>query len=1574
MSGSNHHSGHGSNGVAKAPVDALVPAAPRPAPADGRRLDVSKNLAGKRFVVIGGTGFLGKVWLALVLDKYPEIGHLYLLVRSRKDQTSEERFWASIAPSEVLRPLREKHGAGWENFFREKITPINGDVSIANCGVDADSLGHIDAVVNVSGVVDFSPPLDEALDVNAFGVQNLVSLARKLGDLPVLHTSTCYVAGNRTGQVDEVDPREFPFPRADELDRSQWDPSREIAECMDLVKMARHRVDDAFRQTRFLDEARANLEHRNEPSTGRVLEEEIQRVRRKFVEKQLVEAGTERAVFWGWPNIYTYTKAIGEQILAHSGLRFTIVRPAIIESSIRFPFPGWNEGINTSAPLIYAVVNGLGQLPVGEHTMLDVIPVDQVASGMVLALAALLEDSHKAVYQCGTSDLNGIKVSRLIELTSLYKREYWSNSDKNPLLAFVMRHYEAVPITPAEFQLRGSPGIGKAAQFLGSMLRKAAVGPTAAVLKPASKALTSYGKFASKNGDLINVFLPFLTNDYIFSCRNTREVYARAADADREKLDWTPDQLDWREYWNQVHTKGLEKWIFKEIEEKQKRPLKQAKRHETLPALLDEMAERHDLLPALMRLETDGLSRISFREWRQRSNGVAAKLAAAGVKPGDRVFISGANHPAWAIAYFGIMKAGAVAVPVDKELEAQQFLNVLRSSEAKVALWDREVEKRVGPSARRELPAVQSFELVEFADESCIGLEPPAVTVRPTDLASLIYTSGTTGIPKGVMLSHANFCSLLASLSPLFSIGTNDRMLSVLPLHHTFEFTCGMLLPLSCGTRIVYLDEINGDRLAKGLKEARITTMAGVPALWQLLERKIQQQAADSGWAAEKYIEWGGELNRWLGKNFGVDAGKVLFAPIHSALGGNIRYLVSGAAALPPDTQKFFSGLGLHLTEGYGLTEAAPVLSVQQASPRAKRGSVGKAIPGVEIKLLDADANGVGEVLARGPNVMLGYANNPEATKAVLDEDGWLHTGDLGKFDRDGRLSIVGRAKDVIVSASGENVYPDDVENLIGRIRHVAEYAVVGVDNPAGGERVALLAQPDKSSREDEDRAERFARANKGIKEAIDKLPLNSRPVVIQLYDAELPKTATRKVKRSEVKKILARMVVASTAVESEDGDTTTTPIRATIARLAHKKAHEITAGTRFQADLGFDSLMMMELVLSLEQQLGDRKLPDDLAKVETVGEAEKLLGAVPQVVKRREEKARQPEAITFPEPVRDAVKSLLGRAQIAFYDKVMEPKVTGRAYIPHNRNTIVIANHASHLDMGFVKYALGSYGQDIVSLAAQDYFFEGKWRRAYFENFTNLAALERKSGNIGKALKQAGEILEAGKTVLIFPEGTRSSDGQITEFKRSFAHLALTYKVDILPLFLRGTYDSLPKGGAVPTSRQISAHIGPVLEVAELERLTGDLKFADRVRRVAEIGQLSVEALRDGEVLDLKRIQAKELLALSQKEHPMVLLFRELEHKFQPGAVEAPVSFYFTLGNDEQSKWSLTVTSERCSILMGKPAGGTADCVLKTSPDLFTRIVRESYVPGIDEFMSGAIKSNDVSLLGTFQRAFNLS
>jgi long-chain acyl-CoA synthetase len=1571
------HAPHGTNGCE-------APATPIPS------LDVRVQLEGARLLVLGGTGFLGKIFWVMMLARYPSVGRIYLLVRKSKTKTSEERFWAEIATSECLDPLRTLHGEGFEAFLKSKIVPIDGDVGLSNCGIDGTLLkeisGTIDAVVNVAGVVDFNPPLDEALDTNAFGAQNLVALSRALGGAPLMHTSTCYVVGNRDGLILEETPGErFPFPRAEELGRDLWDPKREIDDCLDLIAQAKSRAEDGFRQSDFMERATKSLIRRGEPTIGQPLADELKTVKRKYVSDRLVEAGLERATHWGWPNIYTYTKSIGEQIIAGSGIPFTVCRPACCESTIEFPFPGWNEGIGTSAPIIFLAMKGHHQL-LGRDCILDFIPADTVCAGMIVTLAELLEGTAKPVYQYGASDTNPGTSARFGELIGLYKRKYFQRRGKgNPFVNFLQQHFEPAIVELDRFNAVGPGAIAKASKVMARMLRQAP-GPAAALGKPAAKALEGLARQEEKIDFILQLFAPFtLDQKGPFSCANTHAAYARLSPEDRAALPWYPEKIDWADYWMNQHMPAMEKRVLPWMEEKYKKELAPLKAHATLSSLVDQMAERYEHAVAFGRLEEDGIARTTFADVQARSNAVAARLAALGVKKGDRVVLSAHNHPDWPLSFFGIVRAGATAVPVDPAMDPASFANVVRESEARVVLWDAKVEEACGAVLTRELGAatpittrhleVMTPALSNAGDPP--SLARPAIPVYEDDVASLIYTSGTTGKPKGVMLTHSNFTSLVAALAPLFPLTGGDRVLSVLPLHHTFEFTCGMVLPFSRGARVVYLDELKGDRVSAGLKMSRATAMVGVPAVWQLLERRIMTQVSAKGPLAEKAFDIAAELNRKLGKTTGIDLGRILFGQVHEALGGNIRYLISGGAALPKDTAQLFAGLGFKLTEGYGLTEAAPVLTVAKAGSPA--GQVGKAIPGVTIKIDSPDEHGVGEVLARGPNVMAGYTDKG-ATDDVMSADGWLHTGDLGKLDRSGRLVLAGRVKDVIVTSTGENVYPDDIERMLGKIAHVEELAIVGVTGRSGGERVGCIAVP-----ETDDtvlRSARLERAQNALRSAVSKLPYGKQPTIIHLYDAPLPRTATKKVKRNEARKMLERMIAATTRSEETDGEAPSSPVRVAIAAVKGKKTSEIHGDLTMGDELGFDSLALTELLVALEAKYGALD-PKQLQSCRTVADVEALVGTEraslrPQAIASRykiEGRAgakKEDKTLVLPEQVQEQGKKLIGKVQDFFYGEMMRSKISGRAFIPHNRNTIVVANHGSHLDMGFARHALGTYGEDIVTLAAQDYFFEkGTLQRAFFENLTNLRAVDRKSG-LRASERQAGEILSQGRTMLIFPEGTRSTDGEVHEFKPLLGHLALTYNVDILPLYLGGTRDAMPKGSKIPTKRDLFARVGPPITVTDMKRLTKGLSPADAAREVAKLARRAVDALKQGDVIDASRMKSLEENE-EPKEHPLVTLFAYLERKFDSGAVDKPMSFYFTLGDDANAKWTVRVSKDKCEVKAGKPEGGTADCVLKTSPEIFTRIVRDAFTPGPAEFLSGAIKSNDVGLLMTFQKVFQL-
>lgn len=1560
------------------------------------RLDVRTLMRGRRFLVMGGTGFLGKVWLSMVLDRFPDIDHVFLVVRqrTRKDgsirQSSEERFWAEVATSPVFDPIRlKKPGTAFEAFLREKITPIPGDVTKPFAGVPQevrDGLrGTLDALVNSAGVVDFNPPLDYSLNVNAFGMQNLIALAKDVSGpnkpLKFMHTSTCYVAGDRTGQVDEIDPREFPFPKAESLAKEHWDPAREIAECLDLVENVRHRSNDAFRQSAFLDEAKRNLRKKSEPARGSALKDEMEKVKRAYEEKRLIDGGTERAQYWGWHNIYTYTKSIGEQILCASGLPFAIVRPAVIESAVTYPSTGWNEGINTSAPLMYLANAGRLLQPTTEESVLDVIPVDLVAIGMILSLCELLEDTHKVVYQYGSSDTSPLKVTDLVELVSLDKRKHLrKNPEGNPVVSWVKQRIEASSVSVDRYTNSGplvrSKQLGRLSKWVGGFKQ----GPLSNLTRPAAKSLEGFSKSLVIASKITDQFVPFTaTHNYRFSTHHTRQAYERLEEADKALLPWNPEQIDWYDYMMNVHGPGLRKNVYPKIEDRIKRPRKALRQHDHLLDLLDEVADRFDLVPALMRTHDEGFLRVSYAELHQRAGDCARRLAAAGVVPGDRVLLSGLNHPDWPISYFGILRAGAVAVPMDPAMEAHKASNIARASAASLAILDKK--------ARESFADVLSIDVIDIhdaadwlTDAQRAEASLPELETTGDSLASILYTSGTTGDPKGVMLTHGNFTALLASLASIFPLSSEDRVLSVLPLHHTFEFSCGLLLPLSLGAQIIYLDEINGERLSYGLQQGRVTAMVGVPALWQLLERRISGQIKDQGALFNTLIKGALEVNRRFGKTTQLDLGRLMFSPVHDRLGGNIRFLISGGAALPKDTQDFFNGLGLHLSEGYGLTEAAPVLTVAEAGPGKKGGNVGKPIPGVKIKIINPDDNGIGEVAAKGPNVMLGYYGNDAATQKSIDSDGWLHTGDMGKLDHRGRLVLMGRAKEVVVTASGENIYLDDVENTLGQIRHVKEYVLVGVDDERGGERLGMLAVTDEPG-EGRSRHQVYEDAMDAIQGAISDLPAVLRPAVVKLVDADLPRTATRKIQRRECQKILQKIIDASPKKASRGS--VSGPVAAAVASVAGVDVSKVKPDTRLLDELGFDSLMAVELASALSGLGHANPDPDDLLRCETVSDLTRLIGERVAVARKAEQEEKEQEKLTIPAPLAAAARTALRSAQMGFFGSGLNVKVVGRSNIPANRPTIVISNHTSHLDMGLVKYALGTYGKKIVGLAAQDYFFEGnRWWVAYFEQLTNLRPIDRKRG-FRASFEQARDVVDEGCVVLVFPEGTRQVDGALGQFKPLIGKLSLETGVDILPLHIDGAYKILPKGSALPKGRDVTVRIGPPLNFDHFAKLTEGMRSTDSARVVANVAHEAVSRLQDGKVLDLDHddvtyiadeVRLRRQGRSQPKKDPIEVAFESLSARYDTSRIEKPISWYFSLGGKTGPRWTVIVDEERCQVLSGKPPGGAADCVVKTSAEMMTRIIQKAYTPDPAEFFSGAIKTNEIPLLIEFSRVFNLA
>jgi long-chain acyl-CoA synthetase len=1439
------------------------------------RISPTEIYNGRNVFIIGATGFVGKVALSMLLDRFPGVGRVYVTVRARSKEESETRFWNNVITAPPFDPVRERYGAAFEGFIRDKVRIVNGDIGEERLGFTEEEAqavaADIDVLVNSAGNVTFNPTLESALRTNVVGTQNVIAFAKRMRRPALVHISTCFVAGNRSGPVWESDPVLGYFPRKEELVGVEFNAEQEIRDCAKLAERVREEARDALQAARFRESARKRLvEEGRDPDDLDAMGLAVARERKLWTRERLTELGIERATFWGWPNIYTYTKSLGEQLVAaEKGIVRAIVRPSIVESAKEFPFPGWNEGFTTTAPLIFIALKGQQQIPVNDKLILDITPVDQVAAVMLAVAAEAIEREPRLVYQAATGDSNPNTMERIVGLVGLYKRNHFSEKETGfRLFNEIAARMESKPVTPERFDMMSTPMVNAAARRASTLLDRVRPrwggGRITDIVDRAKSAVGRVEEFTRETKEAFDMFRPFMVdNAYIFRADNVRSLFSQVRADEQQLLKWDPEQFDWYDYWMNVHFPGLKKWVFPKLEEDMRAQPKRVYTYRDLLELFETSAKRYSTRVA-MRIERDGQrEQYTYADIQELATRAAAFFASQGVRPGDRVLLASHNAPEWGISYFGVLKAGATCVPVDPESLTDEIVNFTRASGATgVILGDKARENH--PDLRENLAGAgletrlwrysEIFELTDEATEDRrVALLPARVS--PNTVASLIFTSGTTGQPKGVMLSHKNLTNMVSMLASVFEMDTGDGVLSVLPLYHTFEFSTGFLTPFSRGTQITYLAELNGEELARAIKSNHVTGMVGVPALWELLHRRIISRLRERGeWvgsAAEALMRFNG----WLRDKTPLNLGQVVFRPIHAGLGGRIRYLISGGSALNEKVKRDMHGLGFTILEGYGLTEASPVLTVTRPQNGLNAASVGKALPGVEVRIVDPDASGIGEVVARGPNVMLGYYKNEQATQAALSGR-WLYTGDLGRLDDEGNLYLVGRSKEIIVDTNGKNVYPDEIEELYKGSPLVRELGVVGL--PDGiGEKVACLVVPDYDSDISLPREEVHRRVENHFREVSSTLPFYKRVKALYFTDTELPRTATRKVKRREVVRIIQSLeaskragITERTAPREQHHDADW--LLGLVASVSGRPRSQVSLDSRL-SELGFDSLMFVELATSIEQAGGTILSPDTLNEVTDVRELYSVVKRRETASARRAAEARAEEdrrveerEIYVPTLVRKAGNRAADALQRVFYERVLDTKIEGRSNVPVHTNFLVAANHTSHLDMGLVKMALGEQGRDMVALAAADYFFDNKYKRAVMDNFTSLVPIER-SGSLRQSLRHARSFLERGYNALIFPEGTRSMNGEMADFKPIIGYLALNTRTGILPVHVSGTYEAFPKGSTILKSREVGARIGRFLAIEELEELTKGMPRAEAYRLVAALVRHEIENLRDG-------------------------------------------------------------------------------------------------------------------------------
>ena len=500
-------------------------------------IDVAETFRQNEIFLTGANGFVGKIIFGLLLDRYPDLKHLHVLIRPRRNLSAPERFEREVLSS----PALERVVAGYpKEALVTKITVWSGDASLPNAGLsesEAESLnGRVRLILNCAGLVEFFPPLDDSLRANVDSVEQLAAFAKRL-QAKLLHVSTCYVAGATDGLVEETELIPGFYPRRKGASDHTFNHSRELADCRERVRQIR--------------EASQDGKHGGSQA----------------VASRLTELGKQRARCWGWINTYTYTKSLGEQVLAsRQGLDYAIVRPAIVESALEFPFPGWIEGGRTAAPLVLMAMGGLKDWPVHRKISLEVVPVDRVAGAILVTGALLLNGKHRQIYQLATADTNPLGLGWLVELLDDEARRAMKNGGQrspwwlDPFGRVRFHSEEGARRRRSKLQRRVDRVLAIAGALEEALDRTGLPGKQK--MQAARISLRTLGLQLGFREQTLDQYLPFILHHrYVFESQNIREAMNRISEEDRARLPWNPEQIDWNTYWRQNQIQGIKRWV-----------------------------------------------------------------------------------------------------------------------------------------------------------------------------------------------------------------------------------------------------------------------------------------------------------------------------------------------------------------------------------------------------------------------------------------------------------------------------------------------------------------------------------------------------------------------------------------------------------------------------------------------------------------------------------------------------------------------------------------------------------------------------------------------------------------------------------------------------------------------------------------------------------------------------------------------------------------------------------------------------------------------------------------------------
>ncbi|NQT23141.1 MAG: AMP-binding protein, partial [Candidatus Omnitrophica bacterium] len=804
--------------------------------------------------------------------------------------------------------------------------------------------------------------------------------------------------------------------------------------------------------------------------------------------------------------------------------------------------------------------------------------------------------------------------------------------------------------------------------------------------------------------------------------------------------------------------------------------------------------------------------------------------------------------PAWPVIFFSILSLGAIAVPIGVEYSLKQSLDILDNSGCKIlfASKNAEILKKSPPSLK--IITVDSEFLKEIERGGTKSLDWQDADIERDDTACILYTSGTTAEAKGAVLSHGNFLSNIEALNALGIFSESEGFLSILPLHHVYPLVVTMMLPLLYGAKIIYSESIKPDDISRALKETNPELFVAVPQFLHLFHEKITIALRKLPLPLYIFLNGASHLLNILRNIAGINLNKVLFGSVHKKFGKNLHFLISGGAKLNEEAARDLFRLGFSVLEGYGLTETSPALSFNP-SVKSKIGSVGLPLHNVEIKISDKDDTGIGEVIARGPSVMKGYYKRDDLTKEAI-RDGWFHTGDLGYLDSDGYLFLTGRSKEMIVLSSGLNINPKEIEDAYLKQVPASEICVIDVPTKKAAASTALWAivRPDLNF------FRKYGEVNLKdvIKERIANvsktLPVHKRVLGFSVTLEEFPRTLLGKIKRYALRdryKELAGRDVEFTqpkrkltnediaVLESEAGKLTVS----SLSEMTNTK-RKIHPDDTIEMDIGLDSLGRIELASALERAIGLKIDGEIIGKAFTVGDL--IKGITPLILKRPksfsiDEKSMEfgtdywknlfeipPNSKTLSKidltPAIGAwIFGILFSLFVYLYFRIFHGlKVEGKENFPLKGPCILYANHTSFYD-GLVLSA------SFPMFPRLDLFFVGF--RAFFDVpvIRNLIKIGRiipldLATHLLEALRSSYYVLKSGRKICMFPEGLRTLDGKVADFKKGFGILAKESNVKLLPVYIDGAFGAWPRTKRFPTLfRPIKVKFGRVIKLEEL-------------------------------------------------------------------------------------------------------------------------------------------------------------